>query len=307
MTPDPIRWEAVACPLCGHGGDRDFLRVPGADDREYRLGECPGCGLVFTNPRPDAASIARFYPADYAPYQPPRRRGRVFRRLRERLGLRGERALTDRLTPGGVLLDYGCGSGWFAARMRARGWDARGMDFSPHAAAAARRNFGLDVVHGALPHPAVRPASVDLLTLRAVVEHVHDPRALLRAVFDAVRPGGRAYLVVPNLASWGYRAFGPAWFALDVPRHLLHFTPDTLRRLVEGCGFAVEATGTIGRAKGAGESAARAGRAATWVGRACRLRAARSLFARAAEWAGRGDDLALLARKPDVAAARRAA
>ncbi len=266
---------------------------------------------MFTNPRPDAASIARFYPADYAPYQLPKRRGRLLRGLRERLGLRGDRALTDRVAvpAGGVPLDYGCGSRWFATRMRDRGWSARGMDFSPHAAAAARRNFGLDVIHGALPHPAVRPESVDLLTLRAVVEHVHDPRTLVRVVFDAVKPGGRVYVVVPNLTSWGYRAFGPAWFALDVPRHLLHFTPDTLRRLVEGCGFAVEATGTIGRAKGAGESAARAGRAATWAGRACRLRLGRSLFARAAQWAGRADDLALLARKPDAAAVptRRAA
>lgn len=307
MTPDPIRWETVACPQCGTAGDRDFLRAPGDDGATYRLGQCPACELVFTNPRPDAASIARFYPADYAPYQPPKRRGRLLRRLRERLGLRGERSLADRVAPGGVLLDYGCGSGWFAARMRDRGWDARGMDFSAHAAAAARRNFGLEVVHGALPHPAVRPRSVDLLTLRAVLEHVHDPRRLLGAVFDALKPGGHVYVSVPNLASWGYRVFGTAWFPLDPPRHLLHFTPDTLRRVVAGCGFEVAAVTTIGHAKWVGYSAAKPGGGATWVGRACRLRPARSLFARAAQWAGRGDDVALLARKPTAEPVRRAA
>ena len=307
MTPDPILWETVACPLCGAAGDRDFLRAPGDDGATYRLGRCAGCELVFTNPRPDAASIARFYPADYAPYQPPKRRGRLLRRLRERLGVRGERSLVDRVPPGGVLLDYGCGSGWCAARMRGRGWDARGMDFSAHAAAAARRNFGLEVVHGALPHPAVRPGTVDLLTLRAVLEHVHDPRRLLAAVFDALKPGGHVYVSVPNLAGWGYRVFGTSWFPLDPPRHLLHFTPDTLRRAVAGCGFVVEAVTTIGHAKWVGYSAAKPGGGAKWVGRACRLRPARSLFARAAQWAGRGDEVALLARKPDAAPLRRAA
>jgi SAM-dependent methyltransferase len=184
------------------------------------------------------------------------------------------------------------------------------MDFSPHAAAAARANFGLDVVHGSLPHPAVPPASVDLLTLRAVLEHVHDPRGLLTAVWDSLKPGGWVYASVPNLASWGYRVFGRAWFPLDPPRHLLHFTPATLRRLVEGCGFEVEAVTTIGHAKWVGYSVEKPGSGATWVGRACRRRLGRSLFARLSEWAGRGDDLAVLARKPAAAAAppaRRAA
>lgn len=305
MPTDPIRWETVPCPLCGAASDREFLRATGDDGVVYRLGQCAECGMVYTNPRPDRASIGHFYPEDYSPYQPPsRRRTGFLRQLRGRLGLRGEKTLSDRipLRSGGVLMDYGCGSGWFAAQMRDRGWNAIGMDFSSHAAAAARKNFGLTVIHGMLPHPAVARESIDAITLRAVLEHVHDPRLLLGAVRDALRPGGWVYLSVPNLASWGFRAFGRSWFPLDPPRHLLHFSPETLRRVVEGCGFVVEAVSTMGHTKWTGYSVERAAkeRPSWWV-RLCRLHLVRSAVTRWTQWTAQADDLVLLARKPETA------
>ncbi|MDB5313197.1 MAG: ubiG 1 [Gemmataceae bacterium] len=303
MTPPPIRWETVPCPLCGAADDREFLRTTGDDGAEYRLGQCAACGMVFTNPRPDESSIARFYPEDYAPYQPPRKRAGGFRRaLRARIGATGEKTLSDRIPvrPGGVLMDYGCGSGRFAARMRDRGWQAVGMDFSPHAVAAARKNFGLEVIPGTLPHSAVAAGSLDAVTLRAVLEHVHDPRRLLGAVSAALRPGGWVYASVPNLASWGYRAFGRAWFPLDPPRHLLHFTPETLHRVVEGCGFRVEAITTVGHTKWMGYSVDRAAREnPRWWVRLCKFRPVRSALTCWTQWARQGDDLAVLARKPE--------
>src|SRR5262249_42932724 len=186
----------------------------------------------------------------------------------------------------------------------ARGWRAVGMDFSIHAAAAARRNFGLTVVHGTLPHPAVPAASVDVLTLRAVLEHVHHPRQLLAAVFDAVRPGGRLFVSVPNPASGGSGASGTSGSPLDPPRHLLHFTPETLRRLVEGAGFEVEAMATPGHTKWMGLSVDRMRRAnpRPWV-KLCRMHLVRSALTRWTAWTLQGDDLALLARKPDTTAA----
>lgn len=42
---------------------------------------------------------------------------------------------------------------------------------------------------------------------------------------------------VPNCQSWEFRAFGPNWYALQVPTHLSHFTPRSLSRLLVGAGF----------------------------------------------------------------------
>jgi SAM-dependent methyltransferase len=287
--------------VCGCPQDRDFFHAPGDDGIDYRLGQCTECDLVYTNPRPDQASIARFYPDDYSPYQPPkRRRTGYLRALRTRIGLFREKSLSDRIPvrPGAVLMDYGCGSGWFAARMRDRGWNALGMDFSPHAVHAAKANFDLRVIQGTLPHPAVPNDSLDALTLRAVLEHVHRPCELLDAAYHALRPGGWLYLSVPNLSSWGFQAFGRSWFPLDPPRHLLHFTPATLRQTVEKSGFEVSDSTTRGHAKWLLYSVQRALKSDARTIRFSRYGLVRSLIARWTQWTNRADDLALLARKP---------
>ena len=303
---DAIRWEQTACPVCGSADEDEFLRAPGDGGLEFRLARCRRCQTVFTNPRPDAASIARFYPADYAPYQPrDRRKGAALRGLRARLFGRAERSLADRIPipPGGQLLDYGCGSGRFAARMRERGWNACGMDFSAQAAETARRAFGLHAIHGSLPHPDVPPNSFDAITVREVLEHLHDPNTALRAVFDALKPGGYLYASVPNLAGWGFRAFGPAWSALDLPRHLTHFTPTTLGRVLTDCGFVVLATRTRGHGKWTANSVTRAEQLnPRWWTRVARVRFVQSALTTWSEWRGEADSACVLARKPTSAA-----
>jgi SAM-dependent methyltransferase len=303
MPHAPIRWETVTCPLCGAADDREFLRTSG-DGIEFRLGRCDQCGMVFTNPRPDEPSVAQFYTEDYPEYQAPRHRRTGFLRgLRERLGLRGEKTISDRIPvrTGGIFLDYGCGSGCFAAQMRDRGWQAVGMDFSAHAVATARQKFGLTAVHGTLPHPAVPPGSVDVIALRQVLEHIHHPRELLTRVYDTLRPGGWLSISLPNLASWGFRTFRTSWFPLQLPWHMLHFTPETLCRLVETCGFEVTAITTQGHTKWMGVTIARAVKAKPrWWVKMCRLHAVRSVVTRWTAWTLQGDDLALLARKPEA-------
>jgi SAM-dependent methyltransferase len=299
-----VRWEQTACPVCGAADEDEFLRAPGDDGNEYRLAKCRQCAMVYTNPRPDAASIGHFYEADYEPYQPREfHKGGKLRGLRDQLFGRRERTLADRipLPPGGRLLDYGCGSGRFAAKMRDRGWNAFGMDFSSHAAEAARRNYGLTVIHGDLPHADVPDGSLDAFTLRAVLEHVHDPGRLLRSAFAALKPGGYLFVSVPNLGGWGFRAFGPAWFPLELPRHLLHFTSDTLKRAVIESGFAVEAVASRGHGKWMGYSTDRAKRfRPRWWANVARIRLMRSALTNWTERRGQADDLCLLARKPEA-------
>jgi len=52
-------------------------------------------------------------------------------------------------------------------------------------------------------------------------------------------PGGRLLVAAPNINSLPFRFFGPAWYGLDLPRHLTHFTPTTLQAMVMGAGFRV--------------------------------------------------------------------
>ena len=243
LTHD-FQWEDVGCPLCG--GRRNGVLVEAPDPQEpdgsptFRVVRCSDCGLAFTNPRPTVETIALAYSTDYGPHQSPkpaarRRRGWWSRQLAR---LRGRRELAWHGQ--GRLLDFGCGSGSFLVRMREAGWQAVGLDASPTVVQQLRSEMQLTAFVGSLPHAELRPASFDVITMWQALEHVHDPLAVLHAARQLLVPGGRLVVSVPNLASAPFRWFGPDWFGLDLPRHLLHFTPDTLARLVQQAGFQVE-------------------------------------------------------------------
>jgi SAM-dependent methyltransferase len=70
------------------------------------------------------------------------------------------------------------------------------------------------------------------VVLYNVLEHLPDPRTALRAIRDLLRPRGILIVCVPNFDSWQARATTAAWFHLDVPRHLHHFTPTGLKALL---------------------------------------------------------------------------
>ena len=60
---------------------------------------------------------------------------------------------------------------------------------------------------------------------------------MLSKVSDWLKPGGVFYTLVPNIDSGEARFFESCWYGLELPRHLSHFCPDSLRRLAESAGL----------------------------------------------------------------------
>src|SRR5207247_839841 len=76
--------------------------------------------------------------------------------------------------------------------------------------------------------------------LQQVLEHLTDPMDTLAKCARRLKPGGHLVVGVPNLASWQFRFSRQHWQHLDVPRHLGHFTPDSLRAAMEKVGLRVD-------------------------------------------------------------------
>ena len=241
-SPAKVDWEECACLLCGGSSWSPLVGAPdrgrGGKGLWFMVVQCHDCGLCFTNPRPSAHGIAPFYSQDYAPQQIREGHGpRWWHRL-PLLGRRPNQARkTLRLHGQGRLLDFGCGSGSFLTRMRQQGWQVTGLEVSEEVVERLRTKLGLRALAGSLPHADLENASFDVITMWQSLEHVHQPLEVLASARELLAPGGRLIVAVPNIDSLAFRWFGSAWTGLDLPRHLIHFTPETLRLMLQRAGF----------------------------------------------------------------------
>jgi len=238
--------ESVPCPLCG-GERRDPLltagdRLRSEDPTRYTVVRCARCGLAYTDPRPTAEDIGRFYPQSYGGLE----RDGLLARAEEAYRCRQQREvvawLADLRPRRGRLLDVGCGAGDLLAVLRADGWDAEGVEPAAAAADLARRRHGLRVLTGRFEEAQVT-GLFDVVTLAGVLEHLHDPLSALRRARALLRPQGLvAILFLPRLDSDEARRFGPRWLALDLPRHLTHFDDAGFSRMAQSAGLRIERT-----------------------------------------------------------------
>jgi 2-polyprenyl-3-methyl-5-hydroxy-6-metoxy-1,4-benzoquinol methylase len=163
------------------------------------------------------------------------------------LGIRMmRRGRTPRGTPEGAaagrrLLDIGCATGEYLAYLRGLGWETRGIEFDPDAAAQARDSLRLDVITGTAESalPELPSDYFDVVTMWHVLEHLNDPHAVLTEVRRVLKPGGELLIEVPNYQSAWSTLLRGDWFPLEYPYHQHHFTPRTLRRLLNETGFQV--------------------------------------------------------------------
>jgi SAM-dependent methyltransferase len=227
------------CIACGQGDWRPWL----GGLRDYLTGDvfdvvrCGQCGLGMTCPAPAEADLARYYPARYRG-----NRHAGTKSVRSRLRARAlERAAG---LASGHLLDLGAGDAGFALLMQEKGWQVAATELDV-ATVEALRERGIDarLSSEAARSPWAEP--FDAITCWHVLEHVNDPPALLKQSHALLKPGGVLQVTVPSLSSWQARLGGRNWFHLDLPRHLFHFTPGALTRLLERNGFEIVRRGSF--------------------------------------------------------------
>ena len=98
-------------------------------------------------------------------------------------------------------------------------------------------DHNLHAFSGSLPHPALEERSFDVITMWQALEHVHQPLEILQSAHQLLCPGGKIIITVPNIDCLAFHLFGTAWNGLDLPRHLVHFSPTTLRLMLKRAGF----------------------------------------------------------------------
>ncbi len=193
----------------------------------------------MVNPQPPADILNSFYDTEYYGKQAVKfipliqylRRLSIKKKVRDIMS-RQKREF-------GKALDIGCADGSFLFNIKQRQWDTAGLEISP----TFQKNSHLEelnIIIGDLADQHIPDQTVDVVTLWHVFEHLDDPNRYLREIKRMLAPGGLVVLTVPNSDSWQAKLFGQDWFHLDVPRHLYHYTPSTIAKIIAPHGFQIE-------------------------------------------------------------------
>ncbi len=234
--------EKMVCLVCG---EPDFTDLFVAQDmlvtgESFVIRKCVSCGFAFTADAPAENEIGRYYVSeDYISHSDKKRNlTEYFYHLARSFMLGRKRSLVSLVTQRktGTLLDIGSGTGYFASFMQNKGWTVSGIELNDQARETSVSLFGIKVFP---PSEVTRieDRTADCITFWHVLEHLYDPEMWLREVNRILKDEGRCIIAVPNLNSADALWFGDLWAALDVPRHLWHFTPPALIRFIEANGF----------------------------------------------------------------------
>ena len=108
---------------------------------------------------------------------------------------------------------------------------------SEEVALRAKQRCGAEVFVGDILDAPFPPEFFDAITCIHVLEHVYKPKEVMARIANWLRPGGVFYLMIPNIDSAAFRFFKSYWYALELPRHLFHFSPKTLNDAAGGAGL----------------------------------------------------------------------
>jgi SAM-dependent methyltransferase len=225
-----VHLEPIWCPVCGGSGMTLLHEEP-----PFHMVRCGGCRHVYVNPKPVDRALRDFY-QHYLPQE--ESSIEAWRTMMAPVTRRAAREIL-RLRSVGRLLDVGAGYGFFVSEMKARGWDAAGVEISEKAIGYARHRLGLIVYPGPLEPLCFEEGSFDVVTGFYIVEHLSDPLSFLEECHRILTPGGFLFLRYPHTTPIKdlLRLFGVTNRLYDMPAHLSDFSPESVARCLVRVGF----------------------------------------------------------------------
>jgi len=209
----------------------------------FDIWHCSQCSGRFTQNIPIATEIGRYYKAEAYVSHTDTKKGLVNRlyHIVRNITLQTKRKLVEKATglKKGSLLDVGAGTGAFAAVMQQAGWAVTGLEPDDTA-----RNNALTQHNIQLKQPGQLfnlPANTfNAITMWHVLEHVHELHRYLDTFNSILVNNGVLIIAVPNYTSHDAEIYKESWAAYDVPRHLYHFSPQSMQQLAGMHGFSIQ-------------------------------------------------------------------
>lgn len=225
------------CPVCKSESIEEKLIAKDhtVSQEEFHIWHCTICTARFTQDVPEQDSIGAYYASDNYISHSDTKKGIInslYHLVRKRtLGSKRRLVMNEVGMMKGEILDIGCGTGAFLKSMKEAGWVINGLE--PDAAARKKAVELYDI------HPQesgklfeLKPNTYHAVTMWHVLEHVHELHAYIKQIGELLTPNGKLFIAVPNYTSTDADIYKEHWAAFDVPRHLYHFSPQSMEKLL---------------------------------------------------------------------------
>jgi 2-polyprenyl-3-methyl-5-hydroxy-6-metoxy-1,4-benzoquinol methylase len=231
------------CPVCKTGNPAYIFSSKDhtVSQELFAIHQCNACNTRFTQDIPAQDAIGAYYASENYISHSDTKMGFINRlyHLVRQITLAGKLRLIASETRKGSILDVGCGTGAFLHTMQQGGWEPVGLEPDDNARRKAFSMYGIE----AMPSDQIfnlRPGSFDAITMWHVLEHVHLLHEYIDQLKTLMTSTGKLFIAVPNFNSYDANVYRENWAAYDVPRHLYHFSPHSMKVLMNMHGLKVE-------------------------------------------------------------------
>ncbi len=235
------RIEIKTCPVCG---SNELVKVRDLKDysitkEDFTISRCGQCDFHFTLNPPSEEDAGRYYQSeDYISHSDTKEGfiNSIYHKVRDVM-LERKYKLVKKHQSGKKLLDIGTGTGYFAGYMKGKGYSVSGVEIDPDVRAIATEKWDINVQPPAKFISKELEGKFNAITLWHVLEHLYDLNTYLERMHQYLEDKGTLVIAVPNYKSSDARHYENYWAAYDVPRHLWHFSPDSIKNLAKKHNF----------------------------------------------------------------------
>lgn len=223
----------VSCPVCGEKTFTPFIQCKdfSISKEVFDIVKCTQCQFAFTNPRPAEGEIGKYYNSDIYISHHANKGGLVpwiYRMIRDRQFVNKTNIIKSYFNKNISVLDIGCGTGDFLNYCNSFGWKTIGVEPDSDARQqAAEKGIAVHEVD----YLNTLQEQFDVISMWHVLEHVHNLPERLEQLKRLVHDDGIIIIAVPNPNSPDAKYYKEYWAAYDVPRHLSHFTKESITHL----------------------------------------------------------------------------
>ncbi|TDE08861.1 class I SAM-dependent methyltransferase [Dyadobacter psychrotolerans] len=225
------------CPVCHASSFSNYLNVEDytVSHKEFTIQQCNSCYFLFTNPRPSADEIGAYYQSEeYISHHDESKSlmSKVYKAVRKYTIDSKVKMINELKQRKGSLLDIGCGTGTFIHACKLNGWKISATEPDPGARSVASERVE-SVIYDSINSPELTGKTFDIITMWHVLEHVHLLNETVEWLRKHLNENGTIIIAVPNPQSFDAAKYSHFWAAYDVPRHLYHFTRNTMKKLMD--------------------------------------------------------------------------